>query len=225
MVETDQKVTLLGPVKVKAHDLDDILTLAPFVVAADGGAAQALDKGLIPKAVLGDLDSLPQSARAALPPEIVFQIDEQDSTDFEKCLARIEAPMILCLGFAGGRIDHELAVYSALVKHPQTKCIVVGDHDIVFAAPPDMSLDLPVGARVSLFPMRRVQGASRGLRWPIAGLGFAPDRKIGTSNEATGAVNLQFERPGMLVILARDHLAAAMAALSLSPRWPASSPD
>lgn len=217
-------VTLIGPVKVKAHDLDEILTRAPFVVAADGGAVQALDKGLMPKAVFGDLDSLPQSARAALAPEIVFQIDEQDSTDFEKCLARIKAPMILCLGFAGGRIDHELAVYNALVKHSQTKSIIVADHDIIFAAPPDMSLDLPAGARVSLFPMRALQGASQGLRWPIAGLGFAPDRKIGTSNEATGAVNLSFAAPGMLVILARDHLAAAIAALNLSPRWPASSP-
>ena len=58
-----------------------------------------------------------------------------------------------------------------------------------------------------------VTGRSAGLRWPIEGLHLAPDGRIGTSNEALGPVHLEFDAPGMLVILPRAALAVATAFL------------
>jgi thiamine pyrophosphokinase len=97
---------------------------------------------------------------------------------------------------------------------------VLGPRDVVLHAPPGIALDLPVGTRLSLFPMDRVTGQSTGLAWPIDGLEFHPARRIGTSNLTTGTpVHLGFDRPGMLLILPRCHLRAALSALAAAAVW------
>ncbi|MBT8454669.1 MAG: thiamine diphosphokinase [Rhodobacteraceae bacterium] len=207
-------VTLLGASKAKTHDIDEALSRAPFLVAADGGAATALAMGLTPQAVIGDFDSLPKSVRDALPPDILFPVAEQESTDFEKSLRMIDAPLILAVGFTGRRLDHELAVYNALARNPDKRIIIVGRQDIVFLAPTRLSLDLPEDSRLSLFPMGAVTGTSSGLAWPIDGLKFAPDGRIGTSNRVNGPVELEFDTPAMLAIMPRVALDEAMRALT-----------
>jgi thiamine pyrophosphokinase len=213
IVETQHFVTILGPADPRPEDVEEALRLAPVLVAADGAARHALEFGRVPEAVIGDLDSIPDTVSDALPPGRLHRVDEQDTTDFEKCLTRIRAPLCLAVGFTGRRLDHELAVYSTLVRLADRPCLVVGDEDVAFAAPPSLSLDLRAGERVSLFPLSVVRGRSTGLRWPIDAVPFDPVGRIGTSNEATGAVTLSFDRPGMLVILPRSALDRAIAGL------------
>lgn len=210
-------VTLLGAGPVYPDDIKQILKIAPGLVAADGGAATALGIGRVPDLVIGDFDSLPHLTSETLPKDRLLHVAEQDSTDFEKCLARVTAPLILALGFTGARTDHELAVYSALVRHPRARCIVLGSHDLVFRAPRRLDLGLAPGDRLSLFPMGSVAGRSTGLRWPIDGIGFAPGGPIGTSNEATGPVTLEFDDDTMLAIMPRAGLEVAMAGLRAAP--------
>ncbi|HLQ20103.1 MAG TPA: hypothetical protein VK146_14095 [Tabrizicola sp.] len=77
-----------------------------------------------------------------------------------------------------------------------------------------MEVSVAPGEPVSLFPMAQVTGRSEGLEWPIAGISFAPDGMIGTSNRAIARrVVLEFDRRGMLVILPRHRLDAAIKAL------------
>lgn len=198
-------------------DLDLMCSMAPLLVAADGGANVAIAAGRVPDAVIGDFDSLDDATRAAIPAERLHHVAEQDSTDFEKCLERISAPLILALGFTGARIDHELAIWNVLARRRDLRCIVVGPTDVVFVAPQRLSLDLAPGTRVSLFPMSPVCGESSGLRWPIGGIGFAPDGRSGTSNEATGRVELSFDTGAMLVILPRAVFPTVIAALAPPP--------
>ena len=224
IVQSEVPVTLVGGGDVAPADLGQALAIAPALVAADGGANRALALGHRPEWVIGDLDSLVDEARAVVPAHRIHRIAEQETTDFEKCLTRIEAPLVLGLGFAGPRLDHWLAVANALVRHPAQPCLILGGRDIAFAAPPRLSLPLAAGTRVSLFPLAPVTGRSAGLRWPIEGLHFAPDGRIGTSNEALGPVHLEFDAPGMLVILPREALAVATAFLrrpALPPPAPA----
>ena len=213
-LRSETPVTLLGPGDVSPEYVEEILARAPFLVAADGGARSALRIGRVPEAVIGDFDSLPEDLRISLPQSILHRIPEQETTDFEKCLSRIEAPLTIALGFTGRRLDHELAVYNALARHPGVRCIVVGSHDLVFMAPREITLAVAEGTRVSLFPLAPVRGDSEGLRWPLSGIDFRPDGRVGTSNAATGPVRLRFDAPGMLVILPRAELPAAMAALA-----------
>ncbi len=169
--------------------------------------------------MIGDLDSVSDAARAAIPASHFHKVAEQETTDFEKCLIRIEAPFILGLGFAGPRADHTLAVWNALARHGARRCLILGRTDVSFVAPRRMRLALAAGTRVSLFPMAPVTGESRGLRWPIGGLKFAPDARVGTSNEAEGPVELDFDTGRMLVILPRTALRAAIAALGQASEW------
>jgi len=183
-------------------------------VAADGGADVALALGHRPCAVIGDLDSLSDHARAELPGHTLIHVPEQESTDFHKALARITAPGVLALGMTGGRSDHELAAWHVLLAQPRPRCIVVARNDIVFLCPRDLRLDLPTGTRVSLFPMAPVTGRSEGLEWPIEGIAFAPGRRIGTSNRTNAAqLHLVMDGTAMLVILPRAHLGAVCATL------------
>ncbi|MEL6533400.1 MAG: thiamine diphosphokinase [Pseudomonadota bacterium] len=214
IVQSATFVTLLGGGELREGDLEWALNRAPTLVAADGGADVALLHGREPAAVIGDLDSLSPSAREIIKSDNIHHIPEQLSTDFEKAWRSIEAPAILALGFTGGRLDHELATLCALLEPGRSPCFVIGAEDVIFHAPRRLDLSLNLGDRVSLVPLRAVQGRSKGLEWPIDGLDFAPGLRIGTSNRATRErVELQFSGPGMLVVLARGACDAAIKAV------------
>jgi len=215
-------VALIGGADVENAVLDLALSMAKCVVAADGGASAALARGVVPEAVIGDFDSLAADVRAALPPAALHRVTEQDSTDFEKCIARIDAPLIVGAGFSGARVDHQLAVCNVLVRWPARRCALISADDVMFLAPPEMALDLEEGCRVSLFPMGAVEGRSQGLNWSIDGLVLSPDGQIGTSNFATGRISLSVTAPKLLVILPAAHLAQVADMLLNNPaRWPA----
>ncbi|MCB2134424.1 MAG: thiamine diphosphokinase [Rhodobacteraceae bacterium] len=219
-VQSSLPVTLLGAGETSPGMVNDALRIAPCLVAADGGANMAVATGFLPEAVIGDLDSLDPATIAAIPAGRLWRIAEQETTDFEKCLSRIEAPFILGLGFSGPRLDHALAVWSALLRYPDRRCVIIGQTDLAFLAPKGqiLTVDLAPDTRVSLFPLGPVRGESTGLRWPIADLDFRPEGRIGTSNAATGPVTLIFDAARMIVILPKDCLGAAIAALAPADR-------
>lgn len=223
IVRSLEPITLVGGGVAAPEEVLQALAIAPGLVAADSGAALCLQAGHVPQAVIGDMDSVSAQTRAQVPIEQVFAIAEQDSTDFDKALRHIEAPLILGVGFAGARIDHQLACYNALARHSDRRCILLSDTDLVFLAPPVLRLSLDSGVRVSLFPLGLVEGQSDGLDWPINGLTFAPDGRVGTSNRASGGmIELMLTAPKMLIILPRSSLSQVVPALlATRATWPA----
>ncbi|SMR71208.1 thiamine pyrophosphokinase [Aliiroseovarius halocynthiae] len=203
----DSGITLLGGGQLAAQDLDESLTMAPNLIGVDGGANMVLALGHNLLAVCGDLDSVSAETLFAVDPEIVIETPDQNRTDFDKALDLADAPVILCVGFTGKRMDHQLACYTVLVRQAAKPAILIGDEDICFHLSHPVTLDLPVGTRLSLFPMARVVGHGGGLRWPVDGLEFAPWGQIGTSNEVRqGPVTLSADGHGLLVILPRRYL-------------------
>jgi thiamine pyrophosphokinase len=217
IVQYSEPVTLVGGGLLGRRDMALALRRAPVLVAVDGGADRALARGVMPALALGDFDSISAAAQACLGPSRLHHMDEQETTDFDKALRSVQAPFLLALGFTGARIDHELAVLNALARHRGAPCLLIGAQDVVFAAPAETELRMRLrpGDRLSLFPMAALNGQSCGLEWPIAGIGFAPDGRIGTSNRVTGTgeVRLGFDAPGMLIVVARARLDAALSAL------------
>jgi len=213
-------LTLLGGGKAPEAVVNAALFRAPVLVAADGGADRALALGHRPEAVIGDLDSLSAAARSRLDPDRILRIAEQDSTDFDKCLAQLAAPVVLAVGMTGRRLDHTLAAFNTLARHTHRKVLLLGAHDVCFACPPKLDLSLPEDSRLSLFPMARTMGRSKGLCWPIDGLEFAPDARSGTSNRVAGQIRLSFDAPGMIAIVPFAALDAVMAGLAQSAPWP-----
>lgn len=214
VVQSRHGVTVIGGGLVTPDDLAQALRVAPTLVAADGGADRALSLGMPPDWVIGDLDSISDTARDAMPPDRVLHITEQDSTDFSKCLTRIDAPFVVAVGFAGLRLDHTLAALSTLTQTGHPRVVLLASDDIAFLVPPRLTLPLMPGTRVSLYPMGPACGTSSGLEWPIGGIDFAPDGRVGTSNRANGLVSLQI-KGAMLILLPRECLPTALNALGL----------
>ena len=172
------------------------------VIAADGAANRVAELGFPVTLAVGDMDSIDEAGRRAA--ERTVHLPEQDSTDFEKCLRVTEAPLYLAVGFTGKRVDHTLAVLSAMLKHRERRIVLIGEQDVGIAAPAGRSLKLQVGegARVSIFPMRPVMGRSQGLVWPIDGLTMAPGAQVGTSNRAAeDEILIHFETEGAILLL------------------------
>ncbi len=210
------KVTVIGGGDCSRATLEEALSRAPRLIAADGGAARALGWGLRPELVIGDMDSLTPDLAATFPPERICRIAEQDSTDFAKVLRVISAPLILAVGFLGRRLDHTLAALNALVRHEGSPVLLLGEHDLCLHVPGQIGLDLPAGSRLSLFALAPVRAQGTGLVWPLEGLGMHPGGQIGTSNEVdeSGQVRLAFDMPGTLLMLEPAALGAVLAALA-----------
>ncbi|WP_170393533.1 thiamine diphosphokinase [Ruegeria arenilitoris] len=223
IVRSEEPIAVVGGGEIGPDDLNLALIRVNTVVAADGGAIPLMDSGRMPDAVIGDFDSLSRGYRDRIPAERLFPIREQDSTDFDKTLRSVEAPLVLGVGFLGGRLDHQLAVLSALIRLQDRPCILLGEHEVVFHAPPRIAFDLSPGDVVSLFPFQRVTGRSRGLEWPIDDLVLEPSGRVGTSNRALADVELEVDRPGLLVMVPRNALDQIMQAFlsEQTGRWPA----
>ncbi|MCU9837802.1 thiamine diphosphokinase [Ruegeria sp. WL0004] len=223
IVDTSEPVTLIGGGEIGAGDLDLALERARTLVAADSGVLAALAQGRMPDAVIGDMDSLPALHRVHIPEERLHKVPEQDSTDFDKALRHVTAPLVLGVGFLGARVDHQLATFNALVRHADRPCVLIGAVEAIFHLPPRLELNLVPGDVVSVFPMAPVTARSEGLHWPLAGLQMAPDGPIGTSNRATGPIAIEAAGPGLLAMVPRGALDGVIRWF-LSPRcgrWPA----
>lgn len=220
IVDESHAVTLVGGGPLGAGDLALATDLAPVVVALDRGADACLAAGVTPRAVIGDLDSLSDKARAAFADRL-HRVDEQATTDFDKGLRNVKAPLLIGVGLLAGRLDHTLAALSTLMRHADRPCLFLGPESLAFHCPPRLTIDLPEKMLVSLYPLAPGRVESCGLIWPTADLLFEAGGRLGTSNAARGGeVVLEPETRGMLVILPRAALAAAAGALRVAPGWP-----
>ena len=168
-----------------------------LVVGADGGAAQALAWGLTPHVVIGDMDSLPDRARASLAAngcEFIVHPRAKDETDLELALSYVVergCQEAIIFGALGGRLDHTIAnlLLLALPRFAATQIRIVGDREEALLVRDGRSVafeGLP-GDLVSLLPLGGDASGvtTAGLAWVLGGdtLRFGSSR--GVSNEMT----------------------------------------
>jgi thiamine pyrophosphokinase len=191
----------IGPGELDGVDLPAV----GYVIAADGGAATALELGLRVDELIGDLDSVTPSVQAQVT-EAGARVRRypvaKDATDLELALAAAagrEPPprRVVVLGGAGGRLDHLLAG-ALLLAAPdwagvdatrirveawlgQAKITVVRDRAELAAPGP--------GALVSLLAVGGVARGvtASGLRYPLDGHDLVPGTTLGVSNEFASA--------------------------------------
>ncbi len=217
-LQFERPLVIVGGGRVDPELLAALVANGAGVVAADGGADLCAKAGVTPEAIIGDMDSI--VAETGLGPDVpVFEIAEQDTTDFEKCLYSTKAPVTLALGMTGRRFDHTLAALTAMARHGRERAILlVDEEDVVLAVSGAFSFDVAAGERVSVHPLERVTFArSEGLVYPLDGLTLDPVTKTGTSNEAnTGAFSIapaKGENGVWLLVVARSYLSALTAEL------------
>jgi thiamine pyrophosphokinase len=179
-------VILVGGGDINWPALQDYLGHGHPVIAADGGANLLIKNNITPDSVIGDLDSFGDQASFSQSTTVI-RIDEQDSTDFEKCLYSIAAPAFVGFGFLGKRLDHSLAALHILAKYCDDKTIRLIDMvDTVFVTRRAVDMAMPVGSRVSIFPLGEVSfESSSGLEYPLDGLTMEIGSASGTSNKSS----------------------------------------
>lgn len=199
----DQPVVLIGGASFDESVLQSFVVAGWPIVAADGGANSLLGTEITPTAIVGDLDSLQQ-------PEYwrrytrVIEVVEQDTTDFEKCLYSVEAPLVVALGFTGQRFDHTLVTLHLMQKYvDHQRLLLITERDVCFACRGDLQLTLPVGGRFSIYPLTpSTFVASAGLAYPLDGLCLKQGSLIGTSNQVSAAeVQVEATADGVYVVI------------------------
>ncbi|MEO6463114.1 MAG: thiamine diphosphokinase [Candidatus Eisenbacteria bacterium] len=166
------------------------------VVAADAGAVLCLAADLVPDAVVGDFDSLPDAARTRLDPALLHRSTDDGTNDLEKALEWVAAhwpgcdEVVLAAGgnVDGGRMDHALANLGPVVHEPHGRVSMVDGEGRLFALRSGRAtLGGLAGHRLSLLPwsLHGVRVSEAGVRYPLErALLFLGGR--GVSNEVTG---------------------------------------
>ncbi|WP_417584483.1 thiamine diphosphokinase [Pelagibacterium sp.] len=181
----DGPLLIVGGGDVDPEMLAALADMAVALVGADSGGDVLVAAGLVPDAVIGDMDSVTDTARFPSTTR-VLDLPEQDTTDFEKCLYSTLAPVTLALGMTGGRFDHTLAALHAVTVHASERRIVLVDgHDLAVGVAGSIRIKVGAGERVSIYPLGRTSfSGSKGLLYRLDGLEMVQGQTIGTSNRA-----------------------------------------
>lgn len=157
----------------------DDLAEAGLVAAADAGLTRALAMGVEPDLVLGDFDSLIDTALLdRFPADRVLRFPtDKDETDAEiglRLMAARGCDDITIAGGGGGRLDHLLALALLFEReHPPRRWVT--DNEDARLVEGEACFDGWRGSTVSVFPLGAGASdlSSEGLRWPLEGLAFA----------------------------------------------------
>jgi len=199
----------------------DEIAQAGLVVAADGGARNARALGLVPNALVGDVDSLDPETASWLAEQgtvVVRHPAAKDETDLELALlyaAQAGAGEITILGAWGGRPDQALANVQ-LLAHPalagrQVRLLGTRYEALLLRGGEMATLGVTVGDTVSLLPLcAEARGVhTAGLRWALSGDTLRFGLARGISNQANAPIVQVRLEEGLLLVV---HLLAAPAA-------------
>jgi thiamine pyrophosphokinase len=204
-------VFLVGDGELSEHQFRSLYSDPHPLIAADGGANALRDFLMIPHAVIGDMDSIRDRDFFEKQSQLVH-IEDQDTTDLEKCLMEVEAPLYLALGFIGKRFDHTLEILHVLEKYSHKQIVFFSKEDVIIRLPKSFEIELPLGTRFSLYPLKRtLLLSSVGLKYPLKGLIMEQGQMIGTSNETTeSTVRIEQSEEGLIAIVPIEHVAALL---------------
>lgn len=197
----------------------ELIAPAATVVCADSGVDHARALGLVPHLVVGDMDSISETARSwadEVGARSMIAPRDKDLTDTELALDAIAAlgPRALTVLWGGGdRIDHVVGVLAALADPilsdiGSLELWVANDLVRVVHGPRSIDVEAATDSTLSLVPLAgSVTGVSTsGLRWDLNDETLHAHRARGVSNEVTGVVRISIES-GVLGVVHPGHVA------------------
>jgi thiamine pyrophosphokinase len=201
------------PLTTELHSDSNSADETAIIVAADGAATQLRLRGIVPHSIVGDLDSVRSELdfwRASH--AIIHEVEDQNSTDFEKSLEYIltlaKRYIIIC-GFHGGDLDHTLNNWSILQRyskrtiHGQRVHLCVFDGES-YAIPVHESVRFMVelGSMISIIPQPSVRLTTSGLEWNLINEVLAMGTREGARNRAVSEViTLEIHEGSILLFL------------------------
>ena len=180
------------------HLVKRLITEKDFIVSADGGLRYIRSLNLIPKLVIGDLDSVSCDDIKFLNNnniEVLKFPTDKDQTDLEITLRELVKrgyKDILVIGALGGRIDQTLANLG-LITSISSDDIRIGFDDgqeHVTLIRNRLSISGKKGDTVSLIPLcSPVEGiTTKGLRYALTDEQLLPEQTRGVSNVMLGRI-------------------------------------
>lgn len=199
-------VCLIGNGDAEQNVFETVFDSNATLIAADGGARHLKKWGYIPHHIIGDLDSLEELDYWRLHTNVVHDAN-QDTTDLEKCLDVVDSPLYIAFGFGGDRFDHTVEMLHILHKYATKRIIFFVGNDIIFRLPLSVSWQLPLGTRISLYPLEESSGiSSSGLTYPLNGITLKQGLRIGTSNSVCNPfVTITQQEPTLACIVPKEY--------------------
>ena len=179
-------VVLVGGGEIAWEQLHLICDHSYPIIGVDSGANVLRLNDIIADAVIGDLDSI--TDLATFPQTIeTIKISEQQTTDFEKALYTIDAPLFICFGFWGDRLDHCFSALHVLTKYRgQKRVLLIDQADLIFTSQKTLEMEIGIKSRFSIYPLKTTNFlTSSGFLYPLDGLTFEAGKLMSTSNETT----------------------------------------
>lgn len=202
-------ILLVGAGPASSDLVTKAFAYADSIIAVDGGLTTIQAAGLQAEAVVGDFDSV-----ADLGDTPKLHTPDQNFTDFQKALGAVDAPVILGVGFLGGRLDHQLAAFTALLQDARP-VILVDDDICCFIAPQSLHVPVAVGSSVAFYPLTTCRADIEGVRYLVKDAAMSPTTLISTSNKMNSDVlTIRTMGRALLVILPAAALPQVISALT-----------
>ncbi|KAJ3385194.1 cAMP-dependent protein kinase subunit [Lobulomyces angularis] len=181
----------------KIELLKKLWDAATIKICADGGANRLFDNftneedrsKFIPNYIIGDLDSVTNETKLYYQNKgtIVEKVSSQDSTDFQKCLNKIDELLskehhenvvnsyeTVALGALGGRFDQSIHSIHVLFRNREKKIYLASNDSMAIFVPKNLNVEiicdlrfegptcglLPIGCEIA-------KVKTRGLKWDI----------------------------------------------------------
>jgi thiamine pyrophosphokinase len=183
----------------------DYIRKADIIVCCDGSAESLLNAGMIPDAIIGDMDSLSDDLAEKFS-DRMFIDENQDTNDLTKAVNWCRESGyddIVIVGATGKREDHAIGNISLLAEYSEYVNVkIVTDTGIFLSFHKSCKVESVPGQQVSIFSINpETEITSAGLRFPLI------KRKLrnwweATLNEAIGdCFELEFAGGRVLVFL------------------------
>lgn len=134
------------------------------IFAADGAANPLTEHGIIPKLIIGDLDSVNPEILKKYPH---LKIADQDYTDFEKSLRFLQEQNLtpaVVVGINGGALDKILMNINVFI---QTDSVFVSEEMVGFTVSGQKTLNLAPSTKISIIGFDNAIVSTEGLKWNL----------------------------------------------------------
>lgn len=195
--------------------LKELSSNSEYIICADGGLRYAISSGILPDAIIGDLDSVDEKCKEFIDnniiPIIKFPV-EKDETDTELAvlhLIELGCDDITLSGVTGSRLDHTFGnIYLLkMIKNKGIQGKIVDDNNTIYLVDDYIKLERRDGYYTSVIPITQegVIVTLTGFYYPLNEELINFGSTLGISNKIiTDYGEIKIVKGNALIIEARD---------------------
>ena len=188
--------------------LDFFVSKSSTIIALDGAAVTLQKQQIRPDVIIGDMDGLTSEQLDVFQSQGIEIIHDsnQDTSDISKGLAWSKehhpGKQIDVIGISGGRLDHQLAAFSALFECQSDAHLHIEDWMVVRVTKIPIHYRTMKGKNISLIPFGEVSGVIlSGCKYPLNSENLSSGTK-GIHNEALGQeITISCQQGDLLLLI------------------------